>query len=69
MRCSFFAFAMLLFSLVSCEEAVSPGTYLPSFVGASGEVVVVMEKHLWNGVPGETIRASFNYPVDHRKRV
>ncbi|MGB0422922.1 MAG: DUF4837 family protein, partial [Flavobacteriales bacterium] len=65
MRYSVFAFAMFVLTFVSCQEAVAPGTYLPSFVGASGEVVVVMDKHLWNGVPGETIRAAFNksYPV------
>lgn len=60
---------LLLFSLVllitSCNERGNSEAFLPGFVGASGEIVVVMSKADFDGRAGDALRDIFykSYPV------
>lgn len=51
-------FAMFLAAaLTSCaNKAADPHKYLPSITGNAGEVLVVIDKNHWEGVPGSRLR-------------
>lgn len=63
MRLSIFvAFAMFL--LISCGGPVDRQSLLPGAVGASGDIVVVMDKPHWESLPGEAVREAFGRSYD-----
>jgi hypothetical protein len=55
MRSLSFLFAAGLIMMTSCGDTSLTRT-LPNVTGTAGEVLVVMDKALWNGSPGKAIR-------------
>ena len=58
----FVAFAMLF--MFSCGGPVDRHSLLPGAVGASGDIVVVMDKPHWESLPGEAVREAFGRSYD-----
>lgn len=52
----------LAVSVVSCKQEKKGGSMLPSISGATNEILVVMNKSLWNGPMGDTIKNFFQQP-------
>lgn len=55
MRTPAFFFILVMPVMASCGDSSLTRT-LPNVTGATGEVVVVMDKALWNGSPGAAVR-------------
>jgi hypothetical protein len=55
MRTSAFFLFLAMISMASCGDSSLTRT-LPNVTGTAGEVLVVMDKPLWNGSPGAAIR-------------
>lgn len=50
-------------SAVSCKEGKKGGrNMLPAVSGATNEILVVMNKALWDGAMGDTIKSFFQQP-------
>ena len=53
---SYLALAMALIAMVSCSESKRKQALLPNISGKAGEVIVVIDKGLWEGAVGTTLR-------------
>lgn len=53
---SYLALAMALIAMVSCSESKRREALLPNISGKAGEVIVVIDKGLWEGSVGTTLR-------------
>lgn len=53
---SHLALAMALIAMVSCSESKRKQALLPNISGKAGEVIVVIDKGLWEGAVGTTLR-------------
>lgn len=56
-------FLVGILALSSCKEKKNY-TFLPESIGSIHSVLVVAEESLWNGVVGDSIRASFYRPLE-----
>lgn len=56
---------MIAVTFWSCNEDTGSASLLPSFVGGSGDIVVVMPEKAWEGASGDALREIFyhSYPV------
>lgn len=52
----------IILSTVSCKEGQKGNTMFSSVSGATNEILVVMNKALWNGAMGDTIKDFFQQP-------
>lgn len=53
---SYLALAMALIAMVSCSDSKRKQALLPNISGKAGEVIVVIDKGLWEGAVGTTLR-------------
>lgn len=53
---SYLALALALIAMVSCSESKRKQALLPNISGKAGEVIVVIDKGLWEGAVGTTLR-------------
>lgn len=52
----------ILLSAVSCKEGQKGNTMFSSVSGSTNEILIVMNKALWNGAVGDTIKRFFEQP-------
>ncbi len=60
MRKSVFLFIAVLMILTGCDTTVTPGEgkgrVMPNITGGAGEVLVVVDKYIWDGPTGEVLK-------------
>ena len=57
---SIYLLIILIGALVSCEE--NPNQSLPGYSGRQGEIVIIIDNHLWNGQEGKMIKGLLEAP-------